>query len=143
MKILDVNVVLAAHRADHPHHAVLRPWFDALVRGEEVFSVPDEVWAAFVRIATNRRIFPVPTPLGDAFEFVRAVTGQPNHVPVTASGRRMSQFEALALNAGASGDLAPDAFLAALAVDQGCTLVSLDRDFARFDGLRWERPGSR
>lgn len=141
MKVLDANVVLAAHRADHPHHRVVRPWFDALIEGDEVFCVPDEVWASFVRIATNRRVFPVPTPLGEAFEFVRAVTGQPHHVSLAAGGRRLDRFEQLALQADAPGDLAPDAFLAALVVEHGGTLVSLDRDFARFDGLRWERPG--
>ncbi len=39
------------------------------------------------------------------------------------------------------GDLVPDAYLAALALEHGCTLASLDRDFARFTELDWMRPG--
>jgi predicted nucleic acid-binding protein len=33
-----------------------------------------------------------------------------------------------------------DAWLAALAIEQGATLVSLDRGFARFPGLSWFQP---
>ena len=33
MKLLDVNVVLPAHRADHPDHAVARTWLDSLLVG--------------------------------------------------------------------------------------------------------------
>jgi predicted nucleic acid-binding protein len=38
------------------------------------------------------------------------------------------------------GNLVPAAHIAALAIEQGLTLCSSDRDFARFPGLRWENP---
>ena len=31
-----------------------------------------------------------------------------------------------------------DAALATIAIEQGATLCTTDRDFARFDGLKWE-----
>jgi predicted nucleic acid-binding protein len=34
----------------------------------------------------------------------------------------------------------PDAYFAALAIEFGCEWITLDRDFARFKGLRWSRP---
>lgn len=37
-------------------------------------------------------------------------------------------------------DLVPDAHLAALAIEHGLQLCSTDRDFARFEGLRWIDP---
>ena len=40
----------------------------------------------------------------------------------------------------AAGDLAPDAQLAAIAMEHGGEVVSFDRDFARFEGVRWVRP---
>jgi len=58
--LLDVNVVLAAHRRDHPHHGTVRPWFDRLAADDEPFTVPVVVWASFLRLATNRRILIVP-----------------------------------------------------------------------------------
>ncbi|MGH3740879.1 MAG: type II toxin-antitoxin system VapC family toxin [Micromonosporaceae bacterium] len=140
MILLDVNVLVAAYRADQPHYKIARPWFDELTNSDEPFGVPDEVWASFVRITTNRRIFSVPTPITEAFEFVTAVRGQPNHIAVSPGTRRLQLFERLCDEGEASGDLVPDAYLAALAVEQGATLVSFDRDFARFPGLKWRTP---
>ena len=45
--------------------------------------------------------------------------------------------------ADAGGDLVTDAYLAALALETGAELVSADRDFVRFPGLRWRRPSGR
>ena len=42
--------------------------------------------------------------------------------------------------AGAHGNLVPDAFLAALALESGSQWITTDRDFARFPGLRWRHP---
>ncbi len=142
MILLDVSVVLAAHRADHPQHRTVRTWFDEMLTGRQQFAVPDEVWASFVRVATNRRIFPVPTPVSDAFAFVRSVRAQPAHSVLRSGPRRLELFEQLCIEGQASGDLVPDAFLAALAIENGCVLASLDRDFARFSNLEWQRPGA-
>jgi hypothetical protein len=139
--LLDVNVVVAAHRADHPHHLLVDPWFAELTSGDEQFWVPDPVWAAFVRVSTNRRIFDVPTPLDDAFDFVHAVRAQPNHVALVPTERHIDLFEDLCRAYEAPGDLSADAYIAAMALDHGCEVVSLDRDFARFDRVAWRRPG--
>lgn len=141
MILLDVNVLLAAHRDDHPHHHLVHPWLEALAGGGEPFIVPDFVWASFVRLATNRRIFTIPTPLADAFAFLRALRGQANHVALHPGEGHLGIFENLCRDADAAGDLAPDAYLAAIAVEHACVLVSLDRDFARFAGVTWRRPG--
>lgn len=141
MILLDVNVLLAAHRDDHPHHDLVRPWFDEMLTQDEPFAVADMTWASFIRIATSRRIFVVPTPLDAAFGFLKAVRAQPQHVALAPGERHLGPFEALCHAADAIGDLAADAYLAAVAVEQGCELISLDRDFARFPDLHWRRPG--
>jgi len=38
------------------------------------------------------------------------------------------------------GNLLPDAYLAAMAIERGATWYSADRGFARFSGLRWRHP---
>ena len=40
----------------------------------------------------------------------------------------------------ARGNDVPDAYLAALAIEQGATWITTDRGFARFPGLRWRLP---
>lgn len=102
--------------------------------------MPDTIWASFVRIATSRRIFLIPTPIDDAFAFLRAVRAQPRYVALAPGEHHLELFESLCREADAAGDLAADASVAALALEHDCMLVSLDRDFARFARLRWRRP---
>jgi predicted nucleic acid-binding protein len=40
----------------------------------------------------------------------------------------------------ASGDDVPDVYLAALAVENRCELISTDAGFGRFAGLKWRKP---
>lgn len=143
MILLDVNLVLASHRADHPHHSVVRPWFDELTEGDQIFTVPDVVWASFVRITTHPRIFEDPSPLEEAFAFLRAVHSQPNHVAMAPGEEHLRLFEDLCTRFDASADLVPDAYVAALALEHGSAVASLDRDFARFEDVTWVRPEQR
>lgn len=138
MYLLDVNVVLAAHRGDHPHHGPVRRWFDTLLAGDEPFTVPVTVWASFLRLTTNRRIFLVPTPLADAFAFTDSTDAQPNHLPTGPGPRHIALLRAACDEAGASGDLVPDAVLVALAKEHRCVVATLDRDFARFPSIGHE-----
>ncbi len=139
MLLLDVNVVLAAHRDDHPHHEAVRPWFDAMLAGNDAFTVPVVVWTAFLRLATNRRVFEVPTPRAAAFAFVDATSRQPHHLETAPGARHLVLVRRLCDEADAMGDLVPDAVVGALALEHGCEVVTLDRDFARFPSVRQQR----
>ena len=103
--------------------------------------MPTGVAASFVRLATHRRVFVEPTRTADAFAFLRALLGQPHHLALGPGERHLDLFERLCVESDAHGDLAADAYLAAIAIEHGATIVSLDRDFARFPGLGWRRPG--
>lgn len=136
MLLLDVNVVLAAHRDDHPHHVAVRPWFDEVVAGDDAFTVPTIVWASFLRLATNRRIFEIPTPRSDAFAFVEATCAQPHHLLTGPGPRHLALLRRHCEEADAAGDLIPDAVIAAVASEHACEVATLDRDFARFPSIR-------
>jgi uncharacterized protein len=138
--LLDVNIVLAAHRQDHSHHPDVRSWFDEMLGGDEPFSVPVPVWASFLRVTTNRRVFEVPTPRPDAFAFIEATRAQPLHVPLAPGPRHLALLRQLCDEGDATGDLVPEAVIGAIAVEYGCELVTLDRDFARFPSVRHLRP---
>jgi uncharacterized protein len=138
--LLDVNVVLAAHRGDHPHHAPVRAWFDELLAGEERFAVPALVWGSFLRLATNRRVFEVPTPREEAFAFAEAVCAQPLHLTIGPGPRHLALLRRVCEEGDALGDLIADATIAAIAAEHGCEVVTLDRDFARFPSVRHRRP---
>jgi toxin-antitoxin system PIN domain toxin len=140
VRLLDVNVVLAAHRDDHPHFGAARAWLDHTLATRSPFSVTDLVAGSFLRVATNRRIFSLPTPVSEAFGYLRALRDQPSHVTLGPGPLHLELMERLCVDADAWGDLIPDVQLAAIAIEHACELVSFDRDFARFPDLRWMRP---
>jgi len=75
-----------------------------------------------------------------AFAFVRSVLGHPNALLLNPGRDHVRLFEDLCEAGDARGDLVTDAYLAGLAIETGAELVSADRDFPRFPGLRWRRP---
>ena len=61
-------------------------------------------------------------------------------MPVAPGGRHWEIFLRTCHDAEARGNLIPDAWLAALAIEHGCEFVTTDRDYARFPALRWRHP---
>ena len=90
--------------------------------GAGAFGVSDIALSAFLRLVTNSRVFPSPSPLSNALAYANAMRDHPNAVAVNAAGS------------------VPDAYLAALAIEYDLELASSDSDFARFPGLRWTNP---
>jgi len=136
----DVNVAVYAYRREAPRHLEFAHWLQAVVDADEAFGVSDLVLSAFLRIVTSPRIFPTPASLVEAIAFADALRSAPNSVPLAAGGRHWEIFTRLCREVEAKGNLVPDAYLAALAIESGCEWVTTDRDFARFPGLRWRHP---
>jgi toxin-antitoxin system PIN domain toxin len=141
MIMADVNVLVYAFRRDSDKHELCRDWLQKALEGPENFGYSDFVLSSVVRVATHPRVFKSPSPLEAAFEFTDAIWTAPPSVAVHPGPMHWAFFRRLCIDAEAKGNLVPDAYLAALAIEQGARWVSSDRDFARFDGLRWELPG--
>lgn len=140
MVLPDVNILVYANRIDAAQHERYRAWLTEVVEGDEAFGLSDLVLSGFVRVVTNPRIFARPTMLEEALTFAETVKGRVNCVPVAPGPRHWELFSSLCRRAGAKGNLVPDAYLAALAIESGCEWITTDRDFARFPGLRWRHP---
>jgi len=138
--ITDANVLVYAYRAEALNHASYSRWLEAVANGDEAFALSGIVLSGFVRIVTHPRIFRPPSPIDHALGFAEDLLGQPNCVVIRPGPRHWGLFARLCLNSGAKGNLVPDAYLAALAIEAGCELITTDRDFARFKGLRWRHP---
>jgi toxin-antitoxin system PIN domain toxin len=139
MRMLDTNILFNAQRRDAEHHKPCHAVLMELLEGDEAYAVSDFALQGFMRVVTNRRI-PGATPFEVAREFADGVRHQPHAVVVNAGSRHWDIFVKLCRQAGATGNLVPDAYLAALAIEHGCEFVTCDRDFARFEGLRWRSP---
>jgi len=140
VRLFDVNVLVNAYREDAVHHEPCRDVVEEAMSSPAAFGLAPLVLSGFLRVVTHRRVFKTPTPLHDALEFVDALSSAPQAVFVRPGKRHWTIFTDLCLQARASGNLVPDAYLAALAVESGCEFVTTDRDFARFDGLTWFDP---
>lgn len=138
MILPDVNVLVDAHRTDAPRHERAARWLEQAVIGAEPVGLADPVVAGFVRVMTHPRIFAVPASLETTLGFVDALFRQPGVVRAGAGRRHWDQFSAMCRSADARGNVVSDAAIAAIAVEHGATVVTFDRDFARFPGLRWE-----
>lgn len=140
MHVSDVNVLIYALRPGVPHHDDCRTWLTAVVTGEEAFGVSDLVLSAVVRIVTNARAMAPPETLDDAFAYVNAVRSNERAISLVPGPRHWEIFERLCRDSLTKGRRTSDAYLAALAIEHGCELITTDGDFARFPGLRWRRP---
>jgi toxin-antitoxin system PIN domain toxin len=138
--LADVHIYLYALRRDSTQHAEYKEWLEERLSGTEPFGVSELVLASFVRIATNHRVFREPTPPEAALDFCDAVLDAPAAVPVRAGARHWPIFVDLSRTTRARANIVPDAYLAALAIEHGTTLVTLDQAFARFPGLRIATP---
>lgn len=142
MLLPDVNVLVYAHRQDAPRHAEYRRWLEDVISGDAAYGMSDLVLSGFMRVVTHPRVFATPSSMADALAFVGQLRDQPNCLTILPGRRHWDIFTRLCTGAGARGNLVPDAYLAALAIESGCQWVTTDRDFARFDGLVWRHPFS-
>jgi toxin-antitoxin system PIN domain toxin len=137
--LVDANLLVYAHSKRAPNHGRARDWLDAQLSGRRRVGLPWESVLAFVRLISNPRVHPHPQPIADAWAQVGDwLSAPPAWIPLPTD-RHLDVLTDLVPAVGRS-ELLPDAHLAALAIEHGLVLASADRDFARFDNLRWMNP---
>ena len=140
MILTDVNVLVYAYRADAPDHARYRGWLERVITAEAAYGVSELVLSGFLRVVTHPRVFDPPSPIDHALLFSEALKSRPNAVGVSPGPRHWDIFARLCSTAAVRGNLVPDAYLAALAIESGSDWITTDRDYSRFPGLRWRHP---
>jgi toxin-antitoxin system PIN domain toxin len=143
MILPDVNVLICAFRKDMPQHEVCRPWLIGVVESDARFGVSPLVLSAVVRITTNPRAYKAPSPIEEAFRFCESLLTQPHCQTVEPGERHWDIFKRLCVDTDTRGSRIIDAWFAALAIESGCEWITLDRDYARFPGLKWQVPAVR
>ncbi|MDH3404644.1 MAG: type II toxin-antitoxin system VapC family toxin [Acidobacteriota bacterium] len=140
MILVDANLLLYAHVRNVPQHEAARRWLDGRLNEGPRVGLPWPSLLAFVRIASNPRIFERPLSVGRAWEQVTSwLALEPVWIPAPTDRHRLVLGELLG-GAAFGANLVPDAHLAALAIEHGLTFCSTDGGFARFAGLRWSNP---
>ncbi|HUJ14501.1 MAG TPA: TA system VapC family ribonuclease toxin [Thermoanaerobaculia bacterium] len=140
MILIDANLLLYAYDEASAQHRRARAWV------EEVFSSGEPVrlaWStilAFLRLTTHSAVFKRPLSMDEAVQVVDEWLDAPPVAIVVPGSSYWTILRELATSAQVKGPLVMDAHLAALAIENGATLCTTDRDFQRFDGLRTLNP---
>jgi toxin-antitoxin system PIN domain toxin len=138
--LVDVNLLVHARDSSSRWHDQARDWIDGQLNGQTPVALPWASLLGFLRLVTNRRIFPNPLTTALAWQQVTSwLSAEPAWIPAPTE-RHAEVLGALLAEPGVNANLIPDAHLAALAIEHGLTLCSVDGDLARFRQLRWINP---
>ncbi len=140
MIVPDVNLLLYAHFTAYAEHPPARHWWEGLLNGDEPVGIALPALFGFVRLATSARVFDPPLAVEAALTHVEDWLARPHVMLVQPGSRYLEIVFRLLRKAGTAANLATDAQLAALAIENQAELHSNDADFGRFDGLRWVNP---
>ena len=137
MIAVDTNVLVYAHREETPQHQQALAWLSFLAQGAMAWAIPVFCVGEFVRVVTHPRLFDPPSTLSQATEAMAGLLESPACEMLVPGSRYFTLFSECAQQADARGNLVFDAQIAALCQEAGYTsLLTLDRDFARFPGIR-------
>ena len=139
MRLIDTNLLVYAYQALAPERERAAAWLQSVLDGNERVGLPWTTLLGFVRLMTHPRIVSRPLKSQAAWDIVDTLLDQPN-VWIPAPGDEHRQILRRLFANNMTSKLAPDAHLAALALEHGLILCSADSDFARFSELRWENP---
>jgi toxin-antitoxin system PIN domain toxin len=142
VKAVDANILLYAVNSAADRHREARSWLDGALSDGVTVGFSWVVLLAFLRLSTKVSLFPRPLPVDGALDRVRAWLAHPASVVIQPTPRHLDVLAGLVSATGTGGNLTSDAHLAALAVEHRATVVTYDRDFGRFPGVRWQEPAA-
>jgi len=138
--ILDANLLLYAYNSMAPNHAQARTCVEDVFSGTEAVGLPWHTISAFLRIITHRQLPGSRLSMEEAADLVEEWAALPVVHLLAPGDRHLAFFRRMLVEGKVSGPLTADAQLAALTMENGGTLYTTDRDFARFPGLKWVNP---
>jgi len=140
MILLDVNILIHAHLESSSSHKECLLFLRGLLQGSEIFGTTDAVFASFIRISTHPRLFHNPGRLDRALKFAETLRNNEKFVLMKEGNRHWDVFVKLCREINAKSNDISDVYLASVAIESGCELVTLDNGFRRFSGLKWRKP---
>lgn len=140
MFLMDVNVLVYAHREEAENHLAYREWLESVINGNVAFAYSELVLSGFLRVVTHPKIYEMPSTLASAMRFVGQIKNVPNAVCVAPGPKHWQIFIECLNQINATGNDIPDAYHAALSIEWNCEWVTADKGFKRFKGLKVRHP---
>ena len=137
MIAVDTNILVHADREESPLHAAALRAVRNLAEGDEAWAIPIFCVGEFLRVVSHDRLFDPPTPVVDALGSMDSLLASPTARLLTPGDRYLRLLRSLIEESHVRGNLVFDAQIAAVCLEHGAaTLLTEDRDFARFSGLK-------
>lgn len=141
MVALDTNVLVYAWHRSSPHHADARALLTEVAVGMEPWALPWPCVYEFLRITTHPNVFRPPMSAKVLWSELQDLLRAPSLVMLAETPRHPAVLSQVLEQSGARGNLVHDAHIWALCLEHGITeLITADRDFHRFAGLRVRNP---
>ena len=140
MILVDANLLLYAYHPRAAQHEKSRVWLERVLSGPDLVRFAWLTLWAFLRIATNPRVFERPLSASEAEAAISSWLAQPVADIIEPGERHWDILRGLLRDGQTTGPLVMDAVLAAIALEHGATLCTTDRDFSRFSGIKWINP---
>jgi toxin-antitoxin system PIN domain toxin len=140
MILPDVNLLVYAYNADAGAHYQAKEWWESCLSDQRSVGLPWVVMLGYLRLMTNRRVLLDPFAPKEVVGQIRSWLERPQVEILQPGPRHLDLIESLMSDGQASGNLATDLHLAALAIEHNAELQSNDADFSRFPGLKWTNP---
>jgi toxin-antitoxin system PIN domain toxin len=138
---LDTNILIYARREDLPEHEPAAALLVGLAEGPESWALPWPCVYEFLRVVTHPRVFDPPTEIESALHDLESLLESPSLVLLGEGPAHVRHLLRVVEQGRPRGNLAHDAHIAALCVEHGVSeLLTRDRDFSRFPGLRARDP---
>jgi toxin-antitoxin system PIN domain toxin len=138
--LIDANLLLYAYDTESPQHDRARAWLTEVLSGGEEVRIPLTTALAFLRIGTNAAVFHRPLDPARALAIVESWFEREGVALALPTDQHWRTLGTSVESGQARGPLMSDAHLAALTIEHGGVLMTTDRDFARFEGLKFSNP---
>jgi len=127
MILMDVNVLVYAHREGVRDHHAYREWLESVINSNTAYAYSELVLSGLVRVVTHPRIFERPSSLDVAIAFTEQIRAAPQAVGLLPGNNHWEIFLQCLKQISAKGNDVADAYQAALALEWGCDWVTTSR----------------
>ena len=141
MQAVDTNVLVFAEITTSQHHQQASKLLEDLAEGPLPWALPWPCAYEFLRVVTHSRVYHPPVPLTRALADLRRILASPTLILLAETDRHEELMERVLRASAVTGNLVHDAHIATLCLEHGVSeLMTGDRDFLRFPGLRIRDP---
>ncbi len=136
----DINILVYAYDSASKDHELCSNWLESVLNGDEPVCFSWHTIMGLVRILTTVKRVKNAFTAKEAMQIADDLMSTPVSRMLSPGDQHFTLFRQLVNETGISGARLSDAIIAALAIEHGATVVSKDRDFRAFDGVKLLNP---